>query len=489
MATKGLGNSARGVAAVLAGTLALSACCGSLPQNATEEEREGCALFALLVVLAFNGPPPDPSETEAPAVTPAKGDVLILGGGLAGANAKSRRVEFFDASTRKFALAGALDENRVGSAAAALRGASGQSLVTGGAVGRGKYNKKTSELTVQAAALETAELYDPAREAGRPLAAELQTQRVFHTETLLKDGRVLIVGGFDSTGKPLFSADIYNPATKTFSRSGILQSRALHTATLLPDGRVFLAGGVSSIFGDANGTTEIFDPATGNSMFASDEFMQSPTGPIRLAGHTATLIEGCDCDADGKILIVGGFTGQSLGSPAAVESSTNVAMLYDPATRSFDAVDTPQMTDERLMHTATLLPGGKVLFAGGVFGQARFGGKRIVGLQGGVHDTAEIYDPVRNTMTCVGGRKGGEHPACRPSMDNSRAAHSATTLTSGPLKGQILLAGGGGDKKGTKNGFGAPLRSAELYDPETNAFSAVGQMRAPRLFPSAVSAK
>jgi hypothetical protein len=66
---------------------------------------------------------------------------------------------------------------------------------------------------------------------------------MWHTATLLPDGRVLVVGGGNGTG-PTASEELWDPATATFSRAGSLAgARMMHTATLLPDGRVLVVGG------------------------------------------------------------------------------------------------------------------------------------------------------------------------------------------------------------------------------------------------------
>ena len=72
----------------------------------------------------------------------------------------------------------------------------------------------------------------------------LGTARSGHTETLLSNGKVLVVGGSNSAGY-LASAELYNPASGTWTVTGSLgTARSQHTATLLPNGKVLVAGGV-----------------------------------------------------------------------------------------------------------------------------------------------------------------------------------------------------------------------------------------------------
>ena len=76
---------------------------------------------------------------------------------------------------------------------------------------------------------------------GRRLAA-WAPHATDHTATLLPIGKVLVAGG--SNGSDLSSAELYDPASGTWTATGSLgTARSFHTATLLPNGKVLVAGG------------------------------------------------------------------------------------------------------------------------------------------------------------------------------------------------------------------------------------------------------
>src|SRR5947208_1333263 len=73
-------------------------------------------------------------------------------------------------------------------------------------------------------------------------ARKMRAARAAHSATLLKNGKVLIAGGF--SGSTLSEAEIYDPALKTFRSVGQMSvERSGHSATILPDGKVLIAGG------------------------------------------------------------------------------------------------------------------------------------------------------------------------------------------------------------------------------------------------------
>jgi hypothetical protein len=178
------------------------------------------------------------------------------------------------------------------------------------------------------------------------MTGNMEVDRSWHRATLLPDGRVLVTGGFDSYGNALASAEIYDPSTGQFVDAGNMNSkRATHSATMLPNGKVLIAGGANA--GNdphALASAEIYDPGTGRF---------TATGDLQIArvGHEATLL------SDGRVLITGGLgTGSDLPHLASAE-------IYDPVTGRFAA--TGSMHEQRVDHTATLLPNGTVLIAGG----------------------------------------------------------------------------------------------------------------------------
>lgn len=113
----------------------------------------------------------------------------------------------------------------------------------------------------------SAEIYDPRSGRFARTRGNMQVAgRKQHTATLLRDGRVLIAGGSASDFNPntiaLASAELFNPKTETFASIGNMPvERSYHTATLLKSGKVLIVGGAQR---DLKGIDSalLFDPTT-----------------------------------------------------------------------------------------------------------------------------------------------------------------------------------------------------------------------------------
>ena len=166
---------------------------------------------------------------------------------------------------------------------------------------------------------------------------------------------------------------------------------------------------------------------------ASQQFSHGVLVPIA-AMSTGRAAHTATALPDGRVLVAGGF---------ARENSAQAAEVYQPSAGRFSPL--PPMITTRHSHTATLLRDGRVLIAGGY-------GEGTATLA-----TAELFNPATNTFTPTG------------SLVAARANHVTVLLKNG----KVLIAGGLGP------GWEF-LSSAEIYDPLTGRFSPTGRMTAAR---------
>ncbi|WP_429448949.1 kelch repeat-containing protein [Paraburkholderia sp. 40] len=256
----------------------------------------------------------------------------------------------------------------------------------------------------------------PALPAGLSLNA--QNGEISGTPTAALAQTTFIVTGSNAAGNVATQVAITvtaESAGEWLPANAMKTRRYRHTATLLSDGRVLVAAGSN---GKSLSLAELYDPA-------SDKW--SPTGNLTDArqSHTATLLPG------GKVLVAGGSISNGKGT------SLPTAELYDPIAGKW--TETGEMSQARDLHTATLLPDGRVLVAGGE-------------APGGAQSSVELYDPVNGAWLQTG------------FLNEARDAHTATLLPNG----RVLVAGG--------DGKAGALASAELYDPATGKWSETGSM-------------
>jgi hypothetical protein len=324
-----------------------------------------------------------------------------------------------------------------------------------------------------------AELYEPATDTFSTTGS-LNTARVFHTATLLNSGLVLIAGGQKADGTALNTAELYDSDNQTFTlATGDLNAgRTLATATLLSDGKVLITGGIDSS-GVPLASAELYDPGT--------ETFTTTAGAMNFAraSHTATLLQ------NGMVLIAGGY------SNASATAIVQRAELYNPATQTFSL--TANLIVACYSQAAAIFPpgsalAGEVLIAGGV---------TITG----VTRAAEVYNPGTGAFASAGNMTSsreqftavllnsglvllaggltnldlvtGTAELYNPgglftptgNMTTSRQLQTATLFTSGTDAGQVLIVGGE-----TGSAFSTATATAELYNPALSGFTATGSM-------------
>lgn len=487
----------------LAASLAISGLAAALPQP---------------VQAAPDAPTSNVGDMSSPRVRHTatllpNGKVLALGGHNNAGTLGS--AELYDMTTGAWSATGGVNPAREGHTATTL--ANGKVLAAGGSSGT--------------SALNNTALYDPAKGAWNA-AAGMATARFDHTATLLRNRQVLVAGGQNFNGDPQAAAELYNPATNTWSSAGTLAApRWDHTATLLPGGWVLVAGGqngndvldsaelynpttnawtpvtahlstarlghsatvlpdgrVLIVGGENNGGAPALDSAELFSFNSADPAASTwmTTGALTVnsrTGHSATLLP------NGKVMVAGGFGGD-IGNPGAVAHPLTSIELYTPASGEWSGGDNLQ--GPRRGHTATLLPTGEVLVAGGQEGDNYLSGVEKIDLATGNWTLTDEMDTERSEHSATlladgkvlvtgGTDKNGVmldlveiyNPGSglwtpANSMGTPRASHTATLLPNGKL-----LVAGGGD--GTTF-----LSSAELYDPQTGGWEFTGGMHQAR---------
>lgn len=165
---------------------------------------------------------------------------------------------------------------------------------------------------------------------------QLQDGRVFYSGGYTGQNRP--DGNTDADWEIMQGAKLYNPVDGTSVAAGTMTSKRMnHTATVLPNGKVLLVGGIShnrvpygALYApewEPTATAEIFDPATGTF---------TPTGSLQLprTGHDAILLP------TGQVQVVGGWTRMEVLADGTPEYFyQNSVETYDPGLGTWKVTD------------------------------------------------------------------------------------------------------------------------------------------------------
>jgi Galactose oxidase, central domain/Kelch motif len=216
----------------------------------------------------------------------------------------------------------------------------------------------------------------------------------------------------------------------------LVAPRCGHSATLLEDGRVLVAGGGRRISAERDEVCDFDDPCS----LASAEILDPgamislPVAPMPgpREQHRAAAIPG-------GALVVGGML-----SGGACVRPLSTAVRWDGASGAWHDAS---RVGGALALSLTSLPDGQVLVAGG--------------MEGEIGAAAQRWSPRRGAW----GRAA--------SLGRPRYAHGAAALSDG----RVLVAGG--LTSGPDGGL-VTLGSAEVYDPEADAWTDTGALHAAR---------
>jgi WD40 repeat protein len=469
------------------------------------------------------------AREDATATLLPDGDVLVVGGSHG--NVQLNSAELYNPTSGTWVLTGPLSVARSGQTATLLP--DGDVLVAGGGCNGQAYGCNSGSFL---STLKSAELYDPGTGAWS-VTGSMREGRQFFTATLLPDGKVLVAGGFndcdDDFCSDLSSAELYDPATGKWTGAGTFHGpREQQTATLLRDGDVLMSGGFNE-GGDgaprSYADADIYDPSAGSwtetGSLPAPHYGQTatllPNGWVLAAGgqstaaeiyepssgtwvltgsmstprtdHTATLLP------DGLVLVTGGTgpDGQAQATAELYQTGRGPLVTLSPTTMGFGAQQVGTAGTAQ-SYTVANNGSGSLVVSGVTISGANPGDFTArSGCHAAVPPGGNCTVYVRFAPTNVGLRMasvavvdnaplspqavpvngyGAGPNAWAPtgSMTTARQHFTATLLPDG----DVLVAGG-------ENGFETYLASAELYDPTTGTFTPTGSLNQARAYASA----
>jgi hypothetical protein len=298
-----------------------------------------------------------------------------------------------------------------------------------------------------------------------PPPSGVGTGRVNHaTEPLAASNgsrQFLVTGGSGSNGGAYTNAERYafNPSTYALtlgSANGIGGARTLHASSFFMDAstgatRVLITGGVTgenNVGTDAASYT-LANRLNGMAMAAATGIVYTPS-PESANGTSAMSEARCAHTATwvpgNKVILIGGAT-ITQTVPSLILQAAQSIEEFEPATSTF-SIPTPSNSIARALHTTVLLANGQLLIVGGVDPATGAGTSAPL-----------LYNPSSQTITSLSAASGA-------AAANNRFGHTATRL----VNGWVLIVGGRSTAGPTT---GELLDSAFIYKPELGTFEAV----------------
>ena len=254
--------------------------------------------------------------------------------------------------------------------------------------------------------------------------------RLHQTMTRGFGDHIVVAGGvkfLTTHWDPVDRVDVYLPAErKWISASSMLDPRSDHAAVALITGMVMVIGGNQGP--RLLQSVEIYD-------VKNDRWFRASPLPLPRTELSAFTL------SDGRVLVAGGIDGSG--------AATDTTYVYNPPADAW--TEGPRMRVARVQHTAVQLANGDILFIGG---------------DGAASGTSERYDAKLGTFVLSG------------TLVDPRQAAQAAQLPDG----RVVVVGG----MPPRNDEFAPLRSAEIWDPATEQWSALPPSLTPRAWPSVI---
>lgn len=325
----------------------------------------------------------------------------------------------------------------------------------------------------------------------------LAEARVYHTATLLANGKVLIVGGQTGATTVAKTTEVFDPATgQVTAGPSLATARMNHAAILLGTQKVLVVGGQSDVAGHvALDTCEVYDPQA-NTWSAGPKLSEARSLPA-IAAYKDNNVS--------KALVAGGASFKA-GFPTSLKTADVILVDASPMTVT---ASTALMAEDRFGASASAQSNGQVLIQGGY--SAMGAGAAPKPSQSEVYDIKNAVFVAVPTLApraesalaslgtdsyASGGTDGtaalgsveafnGQTWSAGTALAQARQGHTATTLTvsagpSLPAQMTVIMVAGGVSS-------GSALDSGEIVSSATATPAATAKLNVARAYHTATA--